>query len=155
MQKICLFTLIFLSITVSVAFAQDEPLTTVTTQGSRLNIREIPDFDAPILGQLEDGTAVRLLGRSDAGYGGWVKISAVDGSLTGWTIPFYLEMPLNDIYWRLPVLATDFRTPTEPIIVEGHAIAYTNWETSLHLRTEPNLEATILGSLPSYTLLQV
>lgn len=68
------------------ATAQAERIGTVTTQGSRLNLREGSGMNYKIIGKLDNGTTVTVLGEEN----GWYKVS-VNGQ-TGYVSGKYLTV---------------------------------------------------------------
>ncbi len=66
-----------------------------------LNVRERPDSDAPVVGQLARGTIVNV-----SGWDGtvWVFVMPLEGGITGWAHWDYLDFPPGFDVYSLPVI---------------------------------------------------
>lgn len=60
---------------------------TAICTGDRLNVREAPNTQAPVLGQLRKGQTVTVWALD----GGWLIVQAADG-LTGWAAAQFLKV---------------------------------------------------------------
>ena len=109
-----------------------------------LRIREQPSLDSNIIGQLNQGMSVNILGRSlyimflDGNHSYWYKINY--DNIEGWVYGTYID--LNDIQSApLPILSTDLtythftrefveKAITEPILVDGNTILFSESNSS-------------------------
>lgn len=128
-------------------------------------VRAAPGWIRPtpeIVGQLTEGTRVRVLGISVSGHyaGTWAYVKQVDGDLEGWVFSYYLRFPDGSTMLystergSLPVLFDD-NAPAHPIQVEGQVIAYISIYGNVHLRLEPNTDSPIITSLDLGALLAI
>ena len=85
--------------------AQAERIGTVTTQGSRLNLREGSGINYKIIGKLDNGTTVTVLGEEN----GWYKIT-VNGQ-TGYVSGKYLTITESPTATEPPAAPTPAPTP--------------------------------------------
>ena len=85
--------------------AQAERIGTVTTQGSRLNLREGSGINYKIIGKLDNGTTVTVLGEEN----GWYKIT-VNGQ-TGYVSGKYLTITESPTATEPPATPTPAPTP--------------------------------------------
>lgn len=99
------------------ATAQAERIGTVTTQGSRLNLREGSGMNYKIIGKLDNGTTVTVLGEEN----GWYKVT-VNGQ-TGYVSGKYLTVTENpaaaETTTEPPAAPTPAPTPA-PLTPDGN-----------------------------------
>ncbi len=132
--------------------------TGVVNSEARLNLRQRPSTDAPILGKLEPGSQVQLVGRSVDN--AWLQVNA--GAMDGWVSAIYIELdrPLAELEAG-PVgsflLPTPTPLPTGELLPRftGPVAGMVDSEARLNMRTEPTTDAAIVRKLEPETRVEV
>jgi uncharacterized protein YgiM (DUF1202 family) len=133
--------------------AQGEPpfgedVVTATTTFN-LHIRNEPSRDAESLAILPAGTVVGFTGLTDES-GEWVQVDAADGP-TGWVSAAFLSnVPDGLTVWRAEEAEGEEEVAVEPPFGEDVVTATTT--ANLRIRSEPNLDAEVLATLPAGTV---
>ena len=118
------------------AFAQEESTATVNTMN--LNIREQPTTQSPIVGQLKQGTTVKILGIQKE----WAKISynGKEG---------YVSLQFLKIVGTKPAIESKptVEAKQQPSISNGQRETGVITATRLNVRNSPGIGSTLLGNV--------
>lgn len=123
----------------------------VTVAYNGVNVRDDPDTNATIIGQLSIGTNVVVHSREDfQGNGGIWVYASVDG-LTGWILSSYLTFPPGNYAEHLPI-SYDAVGSNAEVIAQVRSFKFT---TTIRIYAEPRLDAPILTEVPAGELLEI
>jgi len=131
-------------------YAQSEVIATVLA--SSLNVRQMPNSDALIVGMVAYQTQLRVTGREDTlGDGGlWVYSASLDGSISGWVRSDYLEFPAGFDIFSLPLLSGG-ETPAAPAAPPTTGLLPGTTAEPVNFRTGPGRTYAALRMLPGGT----